>query len=180
MNTRAFTLIEAAISITIFSVVAVLLGQVLVTSVQNQVKITYTQTLLNETGFVLDYISKDLRMSKRADNSNCITEGEIAEIITGGIRYLSYDSEADDYKCKQVFLNESTIKQQVSSTDSAANFNAEVSLSSSSVSVNELIINIEEATDNLKERISIKIKTENSQIDSGFPVLVQTSIAPRN
>jgi len=182
MKIKGFTLIEAAVSIAIFSVVAILLGQIMVISVQNQIKITYAQTLLNETGFLLDYISKDVRMAKRAEDSNCIPEGETSEIVEGGLQYLSYDAEKENYKCKKVYLVEDSIEQKVSSTENAANFPVNgVSLSSSSVQVNKLKFEIQAAIPaTRKERVTIKIEAENKQIDNPDPVVVQTTIAPRN
>jgi prepilin-type N-terminal cleavage/methylation domain-containing protein len=181
MNNKGFTLIEAAVSITIFSVVAILLGQIMVTSIKNQIKITYTQTLLNETGFILDYISKDVRMAKRADDSECVPEDSIAQVIAGGIRYLSYNAEEEAYKCKEVYLSDNAVKQKLSTDTTDNNFGNEASLSSNSVIINELLIGIQQSgSDTFKERVNIKIDLETDQMDNNVSVVTETSVAPRN
>ena len=60
-----FTLIELMVSITIFAIIVGVIGSIFLTSLQGQRKAISFQGIFDQTSYLMEYMSRSLRMAKR-------------------------------------------------------------------------------------------------------------------
>lgn len=182
MNNKGFTLIEAIVSISIFIVVAFSIAQFIMIAIQNQIKVYTTQGLLNQTSYTLDIMSKSLRMAKKDIVGNCTGEVGKNYLVDGSsISFLAYDALEGVYKCKKFFLEDSTIKQAISTDTTSANFGDSSNLTAGYIDVSDLGFSVSGDTDfnELQARVTITMKATNDSIEGGLDVQTQTTITLR-
>lgn len=183
---KGFSLIEMLIAIGIFSVLMGVLSGIFLASMKSQTHIVYTQYLIDDTNYVLDYMSRYLRMAQKDYGGNCT--GRINDNFepsnppdspSPSVIFLDYKDE-----CHQFFLEDGKIKERISTDQTAANFGDPQSLTSDRVKVANLHFNISGGAnyDQKQPRITILIESEaNTERLEPLPeIKVQTTISQRN
>jgi prepilin-type N-terminal cleavage/methylation domain-containing protein len=100
---KGYTLIEVLISIVIFTLISGAAFAILTSTIKVQKYSLESQQLLGQTSYAVEYISRALRMAKRAENSDCIgidTNYENPARDETKIKFLTYNNE-----CVQFFLD---------------------------------------------------------------------------
>jgi prepilin-type N-terminal cleavage/methylation domain-containing protein len=104
-NKKGFTLVEVLVCIALFGIISVALINVFVASIKSQSRIIYSQELLEQSSYVLEYMNSKIRMAIKDVDGSCITIGSTYNISGGGssIRFISYNAEISDYVCREFF-----------------------------------------------------------------------------
>lgn len=98
---KGFTIIELLVVVSVFSSIVFIISSLFISVFKQQRKTLNQQELLNQTGYVVEYMGRALRMAKEdvsAENS----------CITSGTRNYQITTEAGSYSGKGIrFLNNS-------------------------------------------------------------------------
>lgn len=143
-NKKGFTLVEVLVCIALFGIISVALINVFVASIKSQSRIIYSQELLEQSSYVLEYMNSKIRMAIKDVDGSCITIGSTYNIYGGGnsIRFISYNAEVSDYVCREFFLENNSIKEKSSTDTSSSNFGVASVIASPSFKVNSLKFSI--------------------------------------
>lgn len=144
-NKKGFTLVEVLVCIALFGIISVALINVFVASIKSQSRIIYSQELLEQSSYVLEYMNSKIRMAIKDVDGSCITIGGSTYNIYGGgssIRFISYNAEISDYVCREFFLENNLIKERSSTDTSSSNFGVASVIASPSFKVNSLKFSI--------------------------------------
>ena len=143
-NKKGFTLVEVLVCIALFGIISVALINVFVASIKSQSRIIYSQELLEQSSYVLEYMNSKIRMAIKDVDGSCITIGSTYNIYGGGssIRFISYNAEISDYVCREFFLENNLIKERSSTDTSSSNFGVASVIASPSFKVNSLKFSI--------------------------------------
>lgn len=180
MNNKGFTLIEAIVALAIFIAISATLAQIIVVSIQNQIKITTTQNMFNQAIFSLDKIEKELRMAKKDGSGGCVdVPGNNYATSLNSITFLHHD-QVSGLKCKKFTLKGGRIKEYMSNDETKDNFGIGVDLTGSSIAIDALNFNvIGDGPNDLQPRVTITMEIKNGKVEDQSPVMLQTTISQR-
>jgi prepilin-type N-terminal cleavage/methylation domain-containing protein len=182
---KGFTLIEMLASIGIFSILMVVLSGIFLSAMQSQIQISYTQYLINDANYALDYMGRSIRMAQRDNDGGCVGNSRYGFSPFSGasstITFLDYNS-----KCHEFYLENGKVKEKISSTEDSSGFLAATAYEQTSGKSNvlDLEFNVRGGTDldDQQPFITIMIKSRaNTQSVENLPsIAVQTSVSQRN
>jgi len=176
---KGFTLVELLVGIGIFAILIGAIVGVLISGIEIQRRLLAQQEMLNQLSYVIEYISRALRMAKKDEGSGCITSGynyEIPAIYqTGGPNLgegLRFINHIDGDKCQTFYLESAALKFN----DGTNSF----PLTSPKIEVQDLKFQLsgQDSGDTLQPRVIIFIKAKHTGISS--VINLQTSISQRN
>jgi len=114
-NKNGFTLIELMVAIAIFVLVMSTASGIFILALRHQEKALAKQELLSQTSFIIEYMSRGIRMAKRqrADRPVCVPIGLNFETpASNHIRFLKWDhlasAGAGGFVCYEFFLDTAT------------------------------------------------------------------------
>jgi len=178
MGQKSFTLIELLVTVTIFSLIVGAASGVFVSALRAQRKSLSMQELLGQTSFLMEYMSRALRMAKKDVSGSCLgldyAKYNYAP-ITYGIRFLNYTGN-----CQQFFRDGNILKMQVSSDEKAVNFGPSLDLTSANLIVNSFNIGPEGSwtqADDYQPRVAIFLEIQGKE---QAKIKIQTTISQRN
>lgn len=184
---KGFTLIEILVAAALFSTIVATVSSLFVWGVKIQRRSLAKQELLDQTSYLMEYMSRALRMAKKDLSGNCIairTNYANAPGNNYSLRFLKEESGADI--CQEFYLASGVnrLMERKSSDNSAGNLGAAAPLTSANLRVNYFLIGSGGAytrgwsqTDNVQPRVvffldisgrenaNIKIQTTVSQRD---------------
>jgi len=188
-SNKGLTLVEVLAAMAIFSVLSVSIITLFTTSVNTQSSILQNQQLLNESGHVVEYMHRAIRMAARDDapvgTGACAGAG-VNYLINAGedeIIFLGYDNVVEDYVCMKFNLASGKIKIYKSTDSSSANFDAGQELTSSQVLVDVLKFDISGQTpgaDQPKVAVMIHMKSNSKRVSPIPEITLQTTASQRN
>jgi len=169
---KGLTLIEILVAVTVFAITVGIISGLFVSATRAQRRTLAAQELLSQTSYILEYMSRALRMARKELTGGCLTNtGDNYEIITDGIRFIDYNGI-----CTKFFLENEQIKKGVG-VDTWE-------LTSSQLQVNSLKFNLsgETQTDTVQPRVTIYLKIQSKRPVAGSSpkIQIQTSISQRN
>lgn len=183
MNNRGFTLIEAIVSIAIFIAVSSTLAEIIVISIQNQIKITATQKMFTEAALSLDKMEKELRMAKKDATGICVgTPSKNYNVDGDSITFLYNDQETGLYTCKKYTLENKRIKEYISINDTSEGLpTSGIDVTSSAISIDYLNFEVKNdvLNDFLQPKITIALTVSPKDIENQAPIKFQTTISQR-
>jgi prepilin-type N-terminal cleavage/methylation domain-containing protein len=109
---KGYTLIEILVAIFIFSILALALVESFVSASRAQRKALAETQVINSTSYVLEYMSRALRMAKRGDGS-CVPTDRNYATDTNSITFRNYND-----KCQTFFLENGMLKEKIDTNDS--------------------------------------------------------------
>jgi prepilin-type N-terminal cleavage/methylation domain-containing protein len=185
---KGFTLLEMLVAIMIFTLVIGSTVGFFISSIRSQSKVLATQKLLDETSYVIEYMSRTLRMAKKDTDGDCITAGSNYEITsTSGeispsncrvnpnkgfcIRFMNYHGE-----CQEFFLSY-TLKENIDRPD----YSGPLELISPDYEVSYIIFNLMGKAgppDSRQPRVTMLLKVRKA--GGGPEITVQTTVSQRN
>lgn len=179
MNNKGFTLIEAIVALAIFIAISATLAQIIVVSIQNQIKITTTQNMFNQAIFALDKIEKELRMAKKDVDGGCVGL-ENNFLISGNSTIFLYYDQTLGLRCKKFVLEDGKIREYISENKTAT-FVEGVDVTGDVVNVEDLRFNKmgDGRDDNLQPKITMIMKIKNKKIENSSSIMLQTTISQR-
>lgn len=190
---KGFTITELLVSLFIFSLVIIGAGGLLVSGMSVQRRSGSQQELIDQAFYIAEYMSRALRQAQKAADASCLSQsgrnyevssdGENWFIDTSGtwIRFINRNNNL----CQQFLLPPAgtQIFEQTSSDSTAANFGAQVALTSNNLQVTVLGFYISGAgqDDNIQPRatFTMELKGTAQQVGSQPAVNIQTTVSQR-
>ena len=148
---KGFTLIELIVVIAVFLLVIGAAISIFISVVQNQRKILAEQELLSQTSYVIEYISKALRVAKKDTDGSCLgtdyighsyllTRGNLSSPYYQGIKFIN---QSNNNACQEFFLDRSDLSGAVlKELKNSTNDSNAVALTSSNININSIRFSI--------------------------------------
>jgi len=188
LNREGFTLIELIVAFGIFFIVAGSASWLFVEAVKAQKRTLAYQQVLDNVSYVMEYMSRTLRMAKKDTDGGCITptNGWVNyEDIGNGIRFLNYRGYCQEFYLQEIGQEKRLVERK--STDKTfGNLGLPVALTSSQITVARFGIydwgwaqGVSPEYENLQPKVTIFL--ESKELLEGVPLVrIQTSVSQRN
>jgi len=177
-STSGYTLIEVLVAIAVFFIVVAGPTGFFIASVRGQRKVLSAREITDSSSYTLEYISRALRMAKKAKTSECIPNNTNYEIFNNGtgVRFLNYER-----KCREFLLSGSQLGERQSPDDKKVNLGNFLPLTPNDLEISFIKFNIigESQTDQLQPRVTIYFEIQKK----GQPetkMRFQTTISQRD
>lgn len=186
MKNKGFTLIELVVVISIFSLIISVATSLFISMLQQQRRTLSQQELLNQTSYVVEYMSRALRMAKKDDSDTCVTTGTRNYQITNssggysgaGIRYINNNANGI---CQEFFWDYTSemLYESQNASDAVPTF---LPLFASYIKIEDFKVALSETADinKYQPRVTIffdaTIGTGKNQVEKQ----IQTTISQRN
>lgn len=173
MNNKAFTLIEMLVAVTIFSLIIGSATGLFVSAIRSQVNALSSQKLLDETSYVMEYMSRALRMAKKDLTGSCLFLGVCSaggcnydQVGSAMVWFINYQDE-----CMAFYRTGSSLY-----TESPL-----LSLTSNDLEVASVRFDLSgvSQTDNLQPRVTISMTIRKAGAEKP-EITIQTTISQRN
>ena len=183
---QGFTLIEILVTVAVLSVILVIISGLFTSALKAQRKSLASQDLLAQTSYVMEYMSRQLRMARKDISGSCITvknnyEKTNLRTLGGGdyegpgIKFINYRGE-----CWEFFLdeNDNSLKQSKNET-------APILLTSNKLAIEDFEVELageSEAADTLQPRATffLTIRGKSERPEAQPVIKIQTTISQRN
>ena len=174
---KAFTLIEMLITAVIFSIVIGTATGVFVSAIRLQKYNLAYQQLLDQTSYVMEYMSRAIRMAKRNEGSICLFSNSKNYNWGAGyyIEFATYHGQC--WKFSRELITEG-VYQLVVEIDSGD----KIPLTSDDFDVENfnVIVSGDEIDDDLQPRITIFMEIKGEGSGNQPKIQIQTTISQRN
>ncbi len=118
---KGFTLVEVLVGITVFVLVISISIGFFVHVIQSQRKVLAYQELFDQTSFIMEYMTRGIRMAKRQRtatepiNPQCVPVGRNYELVGGSpshLRFIRWDRTLTppSFVCYEFFLEGATLR----------------------------------------------------------------------
>lgn len=119
MESKGFTLIELVVVMAVFLFVIGASISIFISIIQHQKRILAEQELLNQTSYVIEYMSKALRMAKADKTGDCLADdlgvshpGYVylltkPDSASGFYRGIKFINQTDNNACQEFFMDNS-------------------------------------------------------------------------
>lgn len=180
---RGFTLVETLVSIALFGMISLILVDILTASIKVQSRIIYSQELLEQSSYVLEYMNTKTRMAKNDSAGTCVFANTTYQSILDGkgLRFISHDPATDTYLCREFYLDtDGLIKERVSSDEQSGNLGSPSIIASPSFNVNDLQFKIYGNVIENQPRVSIILNMhKQEQGGQTSKIVIQTTVSKR-
>lgn len=185
---RGFTLTEMLTAVFIFSLIIGAVFSLFISGIRGQRNAIATQQLLDQTSYVLEYMSRALRMALKEGQQDplvgdCLDQDGFNYQINADGSSIKFINHLENDQCQEFFL-EIDPSSDVGVLKQKRGLGRPLVLTSDELNVTSLKFNLigNEQTDNLQPRvvISLKIKGRGSTADTMPEIQIQTTISQRN
>lgn len=166
-NKKGFTIIELLVAVAVFSFVAGSVSGIFIFSMRGQRKFISEQEIFNQSSYLMEYISRAVRMAKKDDMADCIDLGLNYEKTAQGIKFKNSQGI-----CQEFYLENSQLKENKGGVIS--------SLTSPRLTVLNFNMGPEDSWDQndlLQPKISLFLEIEGND---QARIKLQTTISQRN
>jgi prepilin-type N-terminal cleavage/methylation domain-containing protein len=192
MREKGVSLIEMLAAVAVFAITVGAISGIFISAIRSQRRILANQELLDRTSYVLEYMSRALRMARKDDidygdgAKNCLTGDKVnyemtnSRTLLDGITYLGPGIKFRNYHndCQEFFVDISDLKLKES-----INSGAPVSLTPSQLQVFfQVYLSGQNPPpdDNLQPRVTMFLDILGRQAAGSRPeIQIQTSISQR-
>lgn len=166
MQNKGFTLIEMTVAVAIFTLLVGATSGVFLSSIRNQKQGLATQEILDQTSYLMEYMSRSLRMAKKDMVGSCTGTPKLNYAFDGQcLKFLNYHQ-----KCQQFCLVGTRLK------DENGNYLTSASLRVSNFAV-VLSGAVQPPADYLQPKVTISLSIAGKEQTS---VKIQTTVSQRN
>ena len=184
---KGTTLFELMITITVFSIFITVGVQLLSSALKNHQAALAKAEVLNQTSYVLEYLSRSFRMAQKDIAGLCIAPRNNFENPSGdisSIRFLNYENKCLDFPSHNIEKNNKTytlIMMRKSSDAGSANLGPEVALTAIGPSVNKVsfFITGKSQSDALQPSVTVALEFKDS-LSNGSVYNIQTTVSQRS
>ncbi len=172
---RAFTLVELLVATAVFAIVIGIISGIFISGIQQQRRVLISQFLLDQTSFVLEYMSRALRMAAKDLTGSCIPAGSNYQLTYGGSG-LKFKNHLRNDDCQEFFLQDGQLKYWKQSTGET------LPLTPNKLEITQLKFNLsgESQNDNLQPAVTIFLNIKGKDITMGELTLkIQTTVSQR-
>lgn len=173
---KGFTLIEMLVAVSLFALIVGSATGLFIAAIRSQANALASQKLLDETSYVMEYMSRSLRMAKKNLTSGCIIGGgpedNYGAIELVGVEYLMFKDYQE--RCMSFQRDTQRLGQRI-------NWGTPTDLTSTDFDVTSLKWNLsgESQIDNLQPRVTISMTIKKAGATTP-EIKIQTSISQRN
>lgn len=179
MKSKAFTLIELMVAVLIFSLIITAVSGIFISSLKSQRRTLTYQKVLDQTSYVLEYMSRTLRMAKKDLTGVCnITPSKSNYEKTragNGLKFMNYKDE-----CWEFFIENNQLKER----RKIGTFAEEtLDLTSGELKITALNFNLkgESQNDDDQPRVTFSLSAKGADFISDQPdIKIQTTVSQRN
>jgi prepilin-type N-terminal cleavage/methylation domain-containing protein len=177
-----FTLVEMLVAITIFSVTTGVISGIYVSGINQQRRALVSQTILDQTSFALEYMSRALRMAKKelSNPPDCLSQRGLNYEITHSGSGLKFINHLQDDDCQEFFLEGGLLKYR---RNIGKALEETLPLISNKIEIVSLKFNLagESQNDDLQPRLTIFLEISGKgALEGSQKIKIQTSISQRN
>ena len=180
-NKKGLTLIELMVSVVIFSLISGAIASIFVSSIQSQQKILRDQKVISEISYVMEYVSRTLRMTVRDEDSSCLAfSGHNYQLINSyQIRFLNHNN-----KCHEFLLSDGIIYERKSEDENYDSSAPAIALTSNKTHVEGL--RFEDAgsgwhsTSGNQPKVMMNFVFRSVQESEENEISIQTTVSQRN
>jgi type II secretory pathway pseudopilin PulG len=189
---KCFSLVEILVSISVFAVIISIVSGFFISSLKVQNSVFMRQEILSEVSYVMEYVSRAIRMATKDTNGDCIGVNENyalsgtqsnnygGEIVTTGSMITFRDYSGN---CKRFYQN--NLGQLIEDRKSPGGNWYGVKLISNEINVLDVIFTLrgEDQLDSDQPRITFIIKAREKDASASSlskTVKIQTSVSQRN
>ncbi len=116
---NGFTLIELIVVMAVFLLIIGTALSIFISIVFNQKRILAKQELLNQTGYVIEYMTKGLRMAGKDLAGDCIIDDQggigyvyqLKNFSNGVWKSIKFINQSDNNACQEFFLDGTVLKE---------------------------------------------------------------------
>ncbi len=174
MQNKGFTLIEMTVAMAIFTLLVGVTTGVFISSIKNQKQVLATQEILDQTSYLMEYMSRSLRMAVKDDiesggvTRDCLSLDRVNyEFVGQCLKFRNYQN-----KCQQFCLDAATHQMK----DENGNY-----LTSENLQVSDFLVTLigerQPPSDSLQPKVTISLNIAGREQTS---VKIQTTISQRN
>jgi len=191
IKNKGVTLIEMLVAVAIFSITVGAISGLFISAIRSQRKVLATQELLDQTSYVLEYMSRAMRMARRESTptaecshitTDCLSQADLNYETSGNqdLRFLNYTCA-----CQRFFLEGPRLKEQKDWTliGGVPTGGTENFLTSDKLQINSLKFNLsgqsQSEVPNLQPRVTIFLKILGRGTTERPEIQIQTSISQR-
>jgi len=175
MNSKGFTLIEILVGIMVFVVVFFAIISVFVFEIRLQRKSLAKQDSLDQVSFVMEYMSRALRVAIKDETGVCLSAGSNYSNYgnSSKIRFINHLQNDD---CQEFYLEDQTLKYKKGIGSSESIYD----LTAPNVLIENLEFSLigETESDDIQPRVTMFLRANLEQFLS--PINIQTTISQRN
>jgi len=162
------------ITAVIFSIIIGIATGVFVSAIRLQKYNLAYQQLLDQTSYVMEYMSRAIRMAKR-DEINCIGGSNYYEESGHSIKFATYHNE-----CWEFFLEDSTKRLKVWKEISGETNEYYLTSDDFDVENFNVVVSGDETDDDLQPRITIFMEIKGEGSGNQPKIKIQTTISQRD
>lgn len=189
MNHNGFTLIELLTSVAIFGFITAIVAGLFIYAVVIQRSIIAQQKLLDEASFVMEYISRGLRVARKDEDGTCITAGKNYELthenpsgsgIWQGVKFLNPDPEvAGILHCREIFFDPIEERLKESNETGVTDF---ITSSLMEVTAFQVVVTGDDPGDSLQPRVTVllELQRKGTKPEQHPLIRLQTTISQRD
>lgn len=159
----------------IFSTVVLIVTGIFISVLRVQRNVLATQEILDQTSYVLEYMSRALRMARKDLSGTCLSTIGLNYELTysgSGVKFIDYNNN-----CTEYYLQDNRIKKAVGGDMLAE-------LTSAKLKVNYFLVYIDGASQNDKKQprltFSFEIENQRLPLNQRPQLRFQTTISQRN
>jgi prepilin-type N-terminal cleavage/methylation domain-containing protein len=180
---KGFTLVEILVAVTIFVMVISIVSMLFVQAIRGQRQNLAYQELLDQASYVMEYMSRSIRMARRSDvctGSPGFNYATSAVLALPGAKCLRFENYKDE--CQYFCLNATKLVVATTTTTTVPALNDFKDLTSSDLTVSSFSITSQgwqnsSWGDDVQPLVTIFLKIEGKEQAS---VQIKTSISQRN
>lgn len=163
---NAFTLIEVVVATAIFTLLIGASAGVFTSILKNQRQGLATQEVLDQTSYLMEYLSRAVRMAKKDMTGACTGTAKLNYAFTGQcLKFVNYNDECQQFCLQGARLKDENGNYLTSTNLNVANFSVVISGAS------------QPPTDSLQPKVTISL---NIIGDEQSTMKIQTTISQRN
>ena len=185
---KGLTLVEIMVTVTIFLLIFSIIFGLFASALQAQRRSLSAQELLSQTSYVMEYMSRQLRVARSQHSGEwpyeaevfCVTDAETYQSVNEGhgIRFVNYEFGCIQFEVEGGRLKQTVFVQPPSGMATAY-------LTSDDLYVEEFNVDLagERIDDALQPKITLflKVRSNKKQSDASQPTIeIQNTISQRN
>lgn len=174
MDMRGFTLIEVLLVITIFSIVTTAFFELFGSAFQYQREYLDKISLLNNAYYIMEYMSRSLRLAKKDRVGHCIGKNRNYAVSGKSITFLNFRGQ-----CQRFRLSNQSVEVAKSQDEFPRFNNRSMVLSSSNIKVLDLKFYVvgepQPPEDTLQPRVTMVLKLQRKE----QKIFLQTTVTKR-
>lgn len=171
---KGFTLIELLVAVAIFSVVVGVAGSIFVTTFQGQRRSLAFETVFDQSSFLMEYLSRSLRMARKDLTGGCIASGTNYQLTRSGqgVKFVNSQSV-----CQEFYWETSTARLK----ENKGGVEQYLTSGTAEVVAFNLSLRGESQTDDLQPRVTffLNLRNRGSRSETQPSLLIQTTVSQR-